>query len=83
MAAIEVTIIKKLLVELLSLGSIPKEAKAGLVIIPPPIPKEEETIPAITLINTTYEILFSILLITSDEQFGINFFLVQNVYIPY
>ena len=51
--AIAVTIIKKLLVELLSLGSIPKEENAGLVIIPPPIPKDDETIPAMILIPTT------------------------------
>ena len=41
--AIAVTIIRKLLVELLCLGSIPKPEKTGLVIIPPPKPNDEET----------------------------------------
>ena len=72
--AIAVTIIKKLLVELLSLGSIPNEAKAGFVIIPPPIPKDEETIPAMILMPTTNLILFSTFCTTSDLKFGINFF---------
>ena len=51
--AMAVIIIRKLLVELLCLGSIPKLEKAGLVIIPPPIPNEEDTIPAIIPIPTT------------------------------
>ena len=48
-----VTIIRKLLVELLCFGSIPKLEKAGFVIIPPPIPNEDDTIPAIILIEIT------------------------------
>ena len=51
--AMAVTTIKKFEVLELSFGSNPKEAKTGLVIIPPPIPKEDETIPAIIAINIT------------------------------
>ena len=74
--AIAVTIIRKLLVELLCFGSIPNPEKTGLVIIPPPIPNEEETIPAIILIDTTYVKFLSTLSITSDVKLGINFFFI-------
>ena len=74
--AIEVTIIRKLLVVLLCLGSIPKLAKRGLVIIPPPRPREEDTIPAIIAILTTKIVFFSILSIISDLNSGKAFFLV-------
>ena len=72
--AIAVTIIRKLLVELLCFGSIPNPEKAGFVIIPPPIPNEEETIPAIILIETTYDKFFLTLTITSDVKLGIKLF---------
>ena len=45
------TTIKKLLIEELSFGSIPIPIKTGFVIVPPPFPHEQETIPSKTPVN--------------------------------
>ena len=51
--AMAVTIIRKLLVELLCFGSMHKLEHAGIVIITPTIPNKDDTIPAKMPIPTT------------------------------
>ena len=73
------TMIKKLLVEELSLGSIPIPIKTGFVMVPPPIPQEHDTIPAKIPISETLIGYFSKFSDISVLNPGINFFFFSDL----